>query len=164
MTSSGGLRMYLAVVVLTMVVLPVGAVLRDGLAATYPDWVTLIGKWFVFYAVGVRLSLAGVRQYVQPAFTSRDILGVDSPQAYVLVRELGGANLSAGLVALASLFWPSFVLPCAIASGLFYAIAGVEHLKSRERGLNENVALWSDLYIAVILLGYAALALSRGGD
>ena len=48
----------------------------------------LIGKWFVFWAVGVRLLLAGVRQYFQPAFTAKDILGIESPDVFVLVREL----------------------------------------------------------------------------
>jgi len=63
----------------------------------------------VFWAVGVRLALAGLQQYLRPAFTSQDILGIDAPEAHVLVRELGGANLAAGAVGLASLAAPSFV-------------------------------------------------------
>ena len=30
----------------------------------------LVGKWFVFWAVGARLFIAGIRQVIQPAFTA----------------------------------------------------------------------------------------------
>jgi len=152
---------YPLVVGLTMFVLPLasmGLELHFGAA----DWLWLIGKWFVFWGVGVRLLLAGLRQYLQPGFTSRDIMGIDSGQVYLLVRELGGANLASGVVGLASLALPSFVLPAAIASGIFYAVAGVEHVRSKHRGTNETIALVSDLFIAVVLIGFAVAALLRG--
>jgi arginine exporter protein ArgO len=89
-------------------------------------------------------------------------MGIDSGQVYLLVRELGGANLASGVVGLASLALPSFVLPAAIASGIFYAVAGVEHVRSKHRGTNETIALVSDLFIAVVLIGFAVAALLRG--
>ena len=154
--------MYLAIVALTMFVLPLGAIVAEGLSRPGPDWLWLAGKWFVFWAVGVRLSMAGLRQYLQPAFTSREILGIESPDAFVLVRELGGANIAAGVVGIASLSAPSFVLPSAISAGLFYAVAALEHAKTDKRSRNETVALVSDVFIAVVLLGYAVGALARG--
>ena len=54
--------MYIAVVALTMLVLPLvsiainSAYLPGGLA------VVLVGRWFVFWGVGVRLGLAGMRR------------------------------------------------------------------------------------------------------
>ena len=152
---------YLVTVALTMFVLPVGSILW-GYAAGQADLLGLAGKWFVFWGVGVRLLLAGLRQYLQPGFTSRDIMGIDSAEAYLLVGELGGANLASGVVGLASLALPSFVPPAAIASGIFYAVAGVEHVRSKHRGTNETIALVSDLFIAVVLLGFAIVALARG--
>ena len=86
----------------------------------------------------------------------------DELQAYLLVRELGGANLASGVVGLASLAMPSFVPPAALAAGIFYAVAGIEHVRSKHRGTNETIALVSDLFIAVVLLGFAAAALLRG--
>lgn len=147
---------YPLIVALTMLVLPVGSVAVQ--AGTAP-LLWLVGKWFVFWAVGSRLLLAGVRQYAQPQFTSRDILGLDDPKAAVLVRELGGANIAAGIVGLASLLMPSFVLPTAISSGIFYAVAGIEHLKEADRGRNETVALVSDIGAAAVLLGFAIATL-----
>ena len=110
--------LYPLVVGLTMFALPLASI---GLALHFgaADWLWLTGKWFVFWGVGVRLLLAGLRQYFQPGFTSRDIMGIDNTQVYLFVRELGGANMAWGVVGLASLALPSFVLPAALAAGIF---------------------------------------------
>jgi len=34
--------------------------------------ILLIGRWFVFWGIGVRLGLAGMRQVLQPGFTVRE--------------------------------------------------------------------------------------------
>jgi hypothetical protein len=152
--------LYLVVVGLTMLALPLGSIAIEWRSGASLLW--LAGKWFVFWSVGVRLSLAGLRQYAQPAFTSRDILGIEGSAAYPLVRELGGANLAAGVVGLASIAFPSFVLPSALGAGLFYVVAAIEHLKSKHASFNERVALVSDVFIAVVLLGFVAGAWARG--
>jgi hypothetical protein len=146
--------LYLLVVGLTMFVLPVASIATDA-GITHAPLLWLIGKWFVFWAVGVRLLLAGARQYLQPAFTSRDIMGIEGSEAYVLVRELGGANIASGVLGLVSLVMPSFVLPTAIGAGIFYAIAGIEHVRADHRGRNESIAMISDFGVAAILIGFA---------
>jgi hypothetical protein len=50
-------------------------------------------------------------------------MGIESADAYVLVREPGGANIAYGILGLASLAIPSFVLPTAIGAGIFYCFA-----------------------------------------
>jgi hypothetical protein len=63
--------MYLAAIILLMLVLPAGCVIGQivwsGGAA---DVMLLVGKWFAFWMVGVRLFMAGVRQVAQPQFTA----------------------------------------------------------------------------------------------
>lgn len=145
---------YLLIVGLTMFALPIASVAAEA-GSTHAALLWLVGKWFVFWAVGVRLLIAGVRQYLQPAFTSRDIMGIEGTEVYVLVRELGGANIASGVLGLASLAMPSFALPTAIGSGIFYAVAGIEHVRSGHRGRNETVAMVSDFFVAIILLGFA---------
>lgn len=152
--------MYLVVVLGLMLVLPVGSVVADCLqspegAAIMP----LVGKWFVFWAAGVRLALAGLRQYFQPQFTAREIFDMKSDEALVLVRELGVSNFSIGVVGVASIFAPSFVLPVAIAAGIFYGIAGVRHIMEPGRSRNETIAMASDLFVCVVLAAYVASAL-----
>ncbi|HEX3914457.1 MAG TPA: DUF6790 family protein [Steroidobacteraceae bacterium] len=81
----------------------------------------IIAKWYVFWAVGVRLSLAGVRQIIQPRYTAETILGRSGADSLFFVRELGFANTAMGCVGLASLIAPSWVMPAAMASDLFAA-------------------------------------------
>ena len=89
--------MYLAVVFLTMFALPVGAILIEhSLLHSVAPVMALVGKWFVFWAAGVRLALAGLRQYFEPRFTAEQIFGIKGDGPLPLVRELGIANFATG--------------------------------------------------------------------
>lgn len=114
----------------------------------------LVGKWFVFWAVGIRFFFAGLRQFLQPQFTAEQIFGIKSHDALPFVRELGAANFATGVVGMASLARPSFVLPAAIAGALFYGIAGIRHATDNGRTRNQNVAMISDLFVSVVLVTY----------
>ena len=62
----------------------------------------------------------------------------------------------------ASIILPTFVLPSAISSSIFYLVAGIEHLKEKQRGTNEAIAMASDLFGSrVVLIAYAAGRLAR---
>ena len=151
--------MYIAVVALTMLILPVLSIFIDHGLHPDPPIVLLVGRWFVFWGVGVRLALAGLRQFFQPEFTAKQIFQSSSPDVLPLVRELGVANFSASVVALLSLGMPSFVLPAAISAGIFYGVAGVRHIMGRHRSRNENVAMVSDLLMSAVLIFVAAYCL-----
>jgi len=144
--------MYLLSIVLVMLVFPLATIGVE--AAVHPDaaslfWLT--GKWFTFFAVGVRLFLAGVRQTTKPSFTASAIFKLDGPGAYPLVREVGFGNLSIGTLGLASLIMPAWVVPAALVGGLYYGLAGAGHVINPERNMKEQVALVSDLLIFVLL-------------
>lgn len=149
--------MHLVVVLLTMVVLPAGSVLIErwtgaGAASLWQ----LIGKWFVFWGVGVRLFIAGVRQIAKPELTATGIFGVTDRAAFPLAQELGFWNVTIGLIAIASIKRPEWVVPMAIAGMLFYAMAGFLHTMNKSRGFSENVAMISDLGMAGLLLAFLA--------
>jgi hypothetical protein len=148
--------MYIAVVALTMLVLPLVSIVID--SGVHPGaWaVIVVGRWFVFWGVGVRLGLAGMRQLFRPSFTAREIFHTTNDEVLPLVRELGAANLSIALVALLSLTMPNFVLPAAIYATIFYGVAGIRHFAERDRSRNENVAMGSDLFMALVLLLFVA--------
>ncbi len=66
--------MYFIFVALFLFVLPAISVLAEALLSYGSiDLMLLIGKWFVFWGVGVRLFIAGVRQVAQPQFTAESI-------------------------------------------------------------------------------------------
>ena len=146
--------LYLAVVALTMFILPIGSVTAEHVFYPGEPLLWLAGKWFVFWGVGVRLALAGARQVMQPEFTAREIFHMESSEALPLVRELGIANLATGVVGILSLCAPSFVLPVAISAGIFYGIAGFRHITERGRSGNETVAMVSDLWIFAVLAAF----------
>jgi len=119
-----------------------------------------VGKWFVFWAVGVRLLLAGLRQIIQPRYTAETILGIKGSDALLIVRELGFANTALGVMGAASIYSPSWAPPTAVAGVIFYGLAGINHLTHKSRNKLENVAMISDLFVAAILLGFCLVALT----
>ena len=147
--------MYLLAVVLLMALLPISSIGLDHfLFQRSVPIVVLVGKWFVFWAAGARSFLAGVRQLFQPRFTAEKIFGLTSSDALPFVRELGVANLATGTVGMLSLVKPSFVPPIAIVAAIFYGIAGVRHLTEREKNLNQNVAMITDILVSLVFIAY----------
>ena len=101
--------MYLLIVLLLMFVLPTGSIyLEHSYLHSAAPLMLLAGKWFVFWSAGVRLVMAGLRQYFQPRFTSEQIFDIKGDEALPIVRELGVANLATGVVGVASLAEPTF--------------------------------------------------------
>jgi hypothetical protein len=150
-----GLLVYLLSVLLLKVVLPIVSV-----AAEHVYWhravplMSLVGKWFVFWAAGIRLFFAGLSQSLQPRFTAEQLFGIRSEDALPFVRELGAANLSTGVVGIASLAKPGFTLPVAIAATVFYGIAGIRHAMDKGRTSKQTIAMISDLFVSLVLLAY----------
>lgn len=144
--------MYYFVVAAFMLVLPVGSIAAESLVAGASVNVLLVAKWFAFWSVGWRLLLAGLRQIIQPQYTAREILGIKGDDSLLLVRELGFANVAVGIFGVASLFQPTWRLGAALVGGVFYALAGVNHLSQHHRTRLEQVAMVSDLFAAVVLL------------
>lgn len=143
--------MYYAVVACLMFLFPLASIvvaIRSGATLGFP----LAGEWFVLWSVGVRLTLTGLRQIVQPVYTTREILGIDGSESLILVRELGFANLAIGTLGLVSFPRPDWRLAGALAGGTFYLLAGVNHVMQRGRSRLENWAMISDLFVGIVLL------------
>ncbi|HVZ04633.1 hypothetical protein [Hyphomicrobium sp.] len=142
--------MYFIIIALLLFVLPFASVVIEAMLSAGVDVLWLVGKWFVFWACGVRLFIAGMKQTLQPAFTAKSIFEIDAPAAYAIVREVGFGNLSMGALSLATLAEPRWLVPAAIVTGLYYGLAGLGHL-FREGNIKERVALWTDLWAFAIL-------------
>ena len=149
--------MYFATVALLTFLLPlVSIVLDHATSAAAAPWFPLIGKWFVFWSAGIRLLLAGQRQFFQPEFTAEEIFDLKNGEALPIVRELGVANFGTGVVGTVSLARPGFVLPIAISAAIFYGVAGLRHAVAAKRTLNETIAMVSDLFVCLALALYLA--------
>jgi hypothetical protein len=151
---------YFLTVLLLLLVVPAGCVLVEALIRGTPDLWWLIGKWFTFWACGVRLFVAGLRQTFCPDFTAKEIFRVDDPAVHPIVREIGFGNLAMGTLALASLAVPGWAVPAAVVGGLYYGLAGLGHALNKKRNTNEQVALVSDLWIFLLLAAFVASRLA----
>ena len=146
--------MYFVVIALFMLVLPAACVGIEiyGLHSS-AGLIALTGKWFTFWGVGMRLGIAGVRQAFNPAFTARDVFGIEDAGVYPIVRELGFANLALALLGLLALI-PGWTMPAALAGLVFFALAGWKHVTASERNATRTVAMASDIFIAFVLALY----------
>ena len=86
--------MYFISVLLLLLVFPTASVVVEALYSTGVDIMWLIGKWFVFWACGVRLFVAGIMQTLRPEFTAKSIFETNAPAAHAIVREVGFGNLA----------------------------------------------------------------------
>jgi hypothetical protein len=151
--------MYFAMILVLMLILPAGSVLVEALVwHSGASWIALIGKWFVFWGVGIRLAIAGLIQVFAPAFTA-GALDIKDTKAEVLVRELGFGNLAIGATGVLSLLLPVWTLAAAMCGGLFYGFAGAQHVFTAKRTAKENWALISDLFLFVVMAVYVGVSL-----
>jgi hypothetical protein len=92
-------KLYIiSVTVLTFILPGICSVAEIVITKDTPLLFALVGKWFIFPAVGLRLFIAGIKQTTNPAFTAKEIFHIDSPASFPVVRELGFANYCFGLI------------------------------------------------------------------
>ncbi len=144
--------MYVVVVTATTLVLPIGF----ALVACYGynggvDLPFFLGKWYVFWAGGVRLFLAGLRQVFNPGYTLGEIFGIDHPPSKHIVQELGFANLAMGTLGMCALLGPTVITPGALVAGLYYGLAGVRHAFTPGHSSKRLLAMITDLIVFVML-------------
>jgi hypothetical protein len=146
---------YFVFVIATTIVFPIISAVIHGTAT---DWeagpLYLFGLWWVFWGVGIRLLSAGISQIFRPRFTSKNILGIDAPEADQLVQELGFANTAMGLAAVFSSFWTGWAPAAGFVGGAFLLLAGIRHISKPHKNSREILALVTDLLVGVIGVGF----------
>ena len=147
------MTMHLFVILLFMLFLPIISIIQDVLFRN-SDLMPTIGKWYVYWGVGWRLIIAGGHQLLRPSFTAKDIFEIDDPKASKLILEIGFGNLAIGIASVASLHFPDWIPGMALAGAIFFALAGIQHVRNRASTRPEITAMVSDLGAAVILIAY----------
>jgi hypothetical protein len=146
--------MYYMIILCLMLIFPLVSIIFEIDLNHSASILSLIGKWFTFWAVGVRLFTAGLRQAIQPKYTAENILNIKTKDALIMIRELGFANLAIGTLGILSIFVSNGSIAGAITGGVFYMLAGTNHAFQHHRNRLENVAMVSDIFIASVLLTY----------
>lgn len=148
--------LYLINVLVTMLIMPVASIATVVLLIGKPLHWPLIGKWFVFWAIGIRLFIAGLRQIIKPAFTAQEIFHITNQDSLVVVKELGFSNLCMGLAGILSVANPYWTQIIAVCGGLYFGLAGMQHIIKKPVSTNETIALVSDLFIFLLMVAYVA--------
>jgi hypothetical protein len=149
-------KLYLYSTILLMLLLPALSVVIDFVFTQHhSDLISLAGKWFIFWAIGCRLLIAGLRQAIKPAFTAETIFNIKDKESYVIIRELGLANICTGLTAIISLSIPQWRIVIAFSGGLFFGLAGLLHIIRKPDNSNELIPLISNIFIFLIMVVYS---------
>lgn len=154
--------MYIVLVLLVMLLLPAFSVVHElYFHGNHAGLLLLVGKWYVFWGVGVRIGFAGVRQALNPRYTAETILGLKTSEPWFVVRELGFANIGLGTVALGSILTRNWLTPAAVAGAIFSGLAGINHLLTKSRNRLQNVAMLTDLFACGVLCTYCLAVVAR---
>ena len=148
-------KTYLWTLLLLMLVLPLMSTAIDsGFFKSGLNLLQITGKWFLFWAIGLRLLTAGLRQTINPEFTAEKIFHIENKESQVIVRELGFANICFGATGVLSLFIPGWQTAAAFTGGLYMGIAGIYHIIKKPAGPNEVIAMVSDIFIFIVMAIY----------
>ncbi len=153
--------MYYVIVILFLVVCPALSVVAEASGASHPvNLLVLIGKWYVFWAVGIRGFTAGVWQVIRPRFTAEEIFRIRNPESHAIVREVGFGNLSMGLLGICSLYRTGWIVPAAVVGGLYYGLAGLGHVFQKGKNAMEQTAMFSDAFAFLVLAAFVVKSLA----
>ncbi len=148
-------KFFLYYALSTMIILPILFIVMERWAfGANKGLIMLTGKWFIFWAIGVRQLTAGIRQIMKPSFTAETIFHITDKRSFVIVTELGFANICFGLLGIVTIFISQWRIVSAFSSGLFFGLTGVNHLIRRPVNLNEVIPTITNLFVFLIIAGY----------
>ena len=146
-------KKYYWVIILTMFLLPIISIITESVILKLQslNW-NVVYKWFVFWAVGIRLLIAGIKQVLNPEFTAKEILKIEGSESYVVLRELGFANICFGISGILSILGKEWYMISSISGGLYLGLAGIQHIFKRGKENNEKLAMISDLFVFIVII------------
>jgi hypothetical protein len=135
-------------------VLPIAAAAlesrTDQLALSWP----IYWKWFIFWGVGIRLFFKGVKLASTPQFTGLSLSSFKNRESYLLLLELGFANMALGSMGILSVINDQWRLIAAIAGAIYFGLADMLRLLKKPTGRQELVALVYNVLVFVGLVAY----------
>ena len=139
-------------------VLPITAALLESRIDQVPLNSASYWKWFIFWGVGIRLFFKGVRLASTPQITGLSVSSFRSRESYLLLLELGFANMALGSMGILSVINDQWRLIAAIAGAIYFGLADMLRLLKKTDGRHERVAL---VYNILVFLGLVAFMVSQ---
>ena len=106
-------------------------------------------KWLCFWVVGFNAISVGVMQAFNPSYTA-NLLHVTMSD-FIIVEELGFAQLGIGIVALLSLKWVKFRKPAVMAYGIFiFGCTVIHFLRFSVIDMGEIISTSNDIWVLIV--------------
>jgi len=106
------------------------------------------------WMIGPHSAIDELERQVQLCRTAWTDAGKSNAPVLPIIRELGLANVAAGLLGILSLFDVQFLFPIAIIAMIFYGGAGIGHVLKEKRNTLETTAMISDLAASAVFAAY----------
>jgi hypothetical protein len=139
-------------------VLPMAAAATESRFDQVPLTWTIYWKWSIFWGVGIRLFFKGIKLASTPQFTGLSLSGFKNRESYLLLLELGFANMALGSMGILSVINDQWRLIAAIAGAIYFGLADMLRLMKKTDVRHERVAL---IYNILVFLGLVAFMVSQ---
>jgi hypothetical protein len=90
-------------------------------------------------------------------FTLQHIFMIHDPKSTALVQELGVHNLILGMAALLTPWFAHYTNIIAIMGSTYFGAAGLLHMTRKHKSFNQQIAMISDLFIAIVMFALCNL-------
>jgi hypothetical protein len=135
-------------------VLPIGSALLEARIDQVPLNYANYWKWFIFWGVGIRLFFKGVRLASTPQITGLSVSSFKNRESYLLLLELGFANMALGSMGILSVINDQWRLIAAIAGAVYFGLADMLRLLKKTGSRHELVALVYNVLVFAGLVVY----------
>ncbi len=135
-------------------VLPIAAALLEARIDQIPLTWPIYWKWFIFWGVGIRLFFKGVKLASAPQFTGLSLSSFKNRESYLLLLELGFANMALGSMGILSVINDQWRLIAAIAGAIYFGLTDMLRLLKKPGSRHELAALLYNVLVFAGLVGY----------
>ncbi len=85
-------------------------------------------KWFLFWTIGIRLFLIGIKKVIYPLFYIKKVYKSYCNQPNI-IRDFGFSYISIGILGILSIFNRSWQFPTFITGLILYSLIGLNYFK-----------------------------------
>lgn len=143
---------YIIISISFLCILPLASVVAEmKLEETTLHWI-LFGKWFLFWASGIRLFIAGIWRVSDPEYIAIKVFRININENYAMIRELGIANIALGCMGILSLINEHWRLLAAITSAIFFGLMALQDFSRKSDTFNEYIVLVYDSTVFIVLV------------
>ena len=109
-------------------------------------------KWFLFWSIGIRLLLIGIKKVLFPLFYIKKVYKSYCNQPNI-IKDFGFSYISIGILGIISLFYDNWKFPTYITGSILYLLIGLNYFKEEYHKFNiSNFYNLINIFFPIIIL------------